>query len=303
MEDSVYYRQAKLLLRILPIIERYPIFALKGGTAINFFIRDLPRLSVDIDLTYVLLDERDKALSAISGALNNIKDAIERLIPNAMVSPKKHEGNLRGLIVRADGVIVKVEPNLVLRGTIYKPVVKQITKRVEEMFAVSMEVNVLAPADIYGGKICAALDRQHPRDLFDIKLLLDNEGITDETRKSFVVHLISHERPMAELLQPNYQDIEEVFKNEFKGMTFIKVSLEQLEAARDTLVQSIHGSLTNEERQFIISVKRGTPRWDLLDLEGIDLLPAVRWKLFNISQMDKKKLKLALEKLEKCLAL
>jgi predicted nucleotidyltransferase component of viral defense system len=303
MEDSVYHRQAKLLLRILPIIERYPIFALKGGTAINFFIRDLPRLSVDIDLTYVLLDERDKALSVISGALKNITDDIERLIPNAMVSPKKHQGNLHGLIVRADSAIVKVEPNLVLRGTIYEPVVIPVTKRVEEIFAVSMDVKVLALADIYGGKVCAALDRQHPRDLFDVKLLLDNEGFTDAVRKSFVVHLISHERPMAEILHPNYQDIKEVFKNEFEGMPFIKVSLEQLETARDNLVQSIHGSLTDKERQFIISVKSGNPRWDLLGLEGIDLLPAVRWKLFNISHMDKKKLKRALNKLEKSLAM
>jgi predicted nucleotidyltransferase component of viral defense system len=301
MEDPVYYRQAKLLLRILPIIRRYSIFALKGGTAINFFIRDLPRLSIDIDLTYVLFDERDKALSTISSTLKNIKDDIEYLIPHTTVLPKKDHGNLNGLIVSADGATVKVEPNLVLRGTIYKPVVKQITKRVEEMFAVSMDANILASADLYGGKICAALDRQHPRDLFDVKLLLDNEGLTDEIRKSFVVHLISHERPMAELLRPNYQNIEANFKNEFKGMTFIEVSLEQLEVARDNLVQSIHKSLTDEERQFIISVKKGAPQWNLLDIENIELLPAIRWKLFNLSRMDKKKLKLALTKLERIL--
>ena len=190
MKDSVYYRQARLLLRILPIIAHCPIFALKGGTAINFFIRDMPRLSVDIDLTYTPVDERETALEAIHEALKNIGSDIERLIPNAVVIPKTTGNNLEGLSVRADGCNVKIEPNPVLRGTIYEPVMMAVTPRVQEMFEIAVETRVLAIADIYGGKICAALDRQHPRDLFDIKLLLDNEGLTDAIRKSFVVHQI-----------------------------------------------------------------------------------------------------------------
>lgn len=303
MEDTVYYRQAKLLLRILPIIDRYSIFALKGGTAINFFIRDMPRLSVDIDLTYIPVGERATALSAINDGLGNIKRDIERLVPNAIVIAKRQQGILTGLLVQAKGSVVKVEPNLVLRGTIYEPTAMFVTDRVQEVFEVSLKARVLAIADIYGGKICAAIDRQHPRDLFDVKLLLENEGITDSIRKSFVVHLISHDRPMAELLNPNYQNIKEIFWKEFEGMTFVKVSLEELEQTRTELVQSIRVNLTSEERQFIVSVKRGDPQWDLLGLKGIDLLPAVKWKLFNISNMDKKKHKLALNKLEKCLEL
>jgi len=303
MKDSVYYRQARLLLRILPIIAHCPIFALKGGTAINFFIRDMPRLSVDIDLTYTPVDERETALAAIHEALKNIGSDIERLIPNAVVIPKTTGNNLEGLSVRADGCNVKIEPNPVLRGTIYEPVMMAVTPRVQEMFEIAVETRVLAIADIYGGKICAALDRQHPRDLFDIKLLLDNEGLTDAIRKSFVVHLISHSRPMAELLNPHYQDIRKVFENEFDGMPFFKVSLQELEEARDMLVRQIHQDLTDKEKLFIVSVKKGKPKWDLIDLRGVDLLPAVQWKILNISRMDKVKLKAALSKLEKSLSL
>ena len=303
MKDSVYYRQARLLLRILPIIAHCPIFALKGGTAINFFIRDMPRLSVDIDLTYTPVDERETALEAIHEALKNIGSDIERLIPNAVVIPKTTGNNLEGLSVRADGCNVKIEPNPVLRGTIYEPVMMAVTPRVQEMFEIAVETRVLAIADIYGGKICAALDRQHPRDLFDIKLLLDNEGLTDAIRKSFVVHLISHSRPMAELLNPHYQDIRKVFENEFDGMPFFKVSLQELEEARDMLVRQIHQDLTDKEKLFIVSVKKGKPKWDLIDLRGVDLLPAVQWKILNISRMDKVKLKAALSKLEKSLSL
>lgn len=303
MKDSIYYRQAKLLLRILPIIERYPIFALKGGTAINFFIRDMPRLSVDIDLTYTPVDERETALAAIHKALKNIGSDIQRLIPNAIVIPRTIGNNLEGLSVRTDGCSVKIEPNLVLRGTIYEPVIMTLKPCVQEKFEMSVEARVLAIADIYGGKICAALDRQHPRDLFDIKLLLDHEGITDAIRKSFVVHLVSHSRPMAELLNPRYQDIKKVFENEFDGMTFVKVSLQELEEAREKLVLKIHKDLTDKERQFIISVKKSEPQWDLLGLQGVNLLPAMKWKLLNISRMDRSKLKAATSRLEKSLAL
>jgi hypothetical protein len=86
-------------------------------------------------------------------------------------------------------------------------------------------------------------------------------------------------------------------------MTFVKVSPEELEAARATLVKIIRASLTDEERQFILSVKKGYPDWDLPGLKGINLLPAVRWKLLSIARMDKKKHKRSLDKLEKCLEL
>lgn len=301
MEESLYYRQAKLLLRILPIIDRYTVFALKGGTAINYFIRDMPRLSVDIDLTYTPVDDRTTALAAISSALQGLKADIERLIANSAVMPKKLQGSLVGLFVKAGGSVVKIEPNLVLRGTIFEPTTLSLTKGVQDTFGVSARARVLTVADTYGGKICATLDRQHPRDLFDVKLLLENEGITESIRKSFVVHLISHDRPMAELLDPNFQDIKEVFRKEFEGMTFVKVSLEELEVTRAKLVKTIRESLNDKERQFILSVKKGAPSWDLLELGGIELLPAVRWKLYNISQMDKNKHKLAINKLEKCL--
>gem|GEM_PF-4190581 len=70
--DSIFHKQADLVLRILPDVLAEDIFALKGGTAINFFFRDLPRLSVDIDLTYLPLTDRGKALQDIQDALQRI---------------------------------------------------------------------------------------------------------------------------------------------------------------------------------------------------------------------------------------
>lgn len=301
MDNTIYYRQARLLLRILPIIARYPVFALKGGTAINFFIRDLPRLSVDIDFTYTPVDDRETALAAIGTTLGKIQQEIERLIRPTAVLRKVIEGNVVGLQVRADSSLVKIEPNTVLRGTVYEPQMLSVRPRVQDEFAMSVKTGVLAVEDLYGGKICAALDRQHPRDLFDVKMLLENEGLTDSIRRSFIVHLISHDRPMSELLEPAFQDLKEIYENEFNGMTFLKTSLDELEAARIDLFRVVKENLTDEERRFVLSVKKSAPQWELLGLDGIDLLPAVKWKLLNISKMGKAKHVAAIRKLEKCL--
>lgn len=303
MDDSRYYRQARLLLRILPIISRYPLFALKGGTAINFFVRDLPRLSVDIDLTYTPVDDRETALAAISNTLGDIERDIERMIGSAAIARKTIEGKTLGLVVRVEGILVKIEPNPVLRGTIYEPQALSATPRVQDEFGMSVRARVLAMEDLYGGKICAALDRQHPRDLFDAKLLLENEGVTDSIRASFIVHLVSHDRPMSELLDPTFQDLRQIYENEFEGMTFVKTSIDELEEARIRLVGTIRESLTGKEKDFILSVKRGEPRWECLGIKGIDHLPAVKWKLLNISRMDGKKHRSAILKLERCLDL
>ena len=120
------------------------------------------------------------------------------------------------MIIDRNGVRIKVELSPVLRGTVYAPEKMQVSERVEEEFGYA-EVSVVNLADLYAGKICAALDRQHPRDLFDVHLLLKNEGLTDEIRKATVVYLISHQRPISELLEPNRSDITNLYNGEFFG--------------------------------------------------------------------------------------
>jgi hypothetical protein len=160
-----------------------------------------------------------------------------------------------------------------------------------------MDVRTLSTADLYGGKICAALDRQHPRDLFDVRVLLETDGLPEKIRKAFVVYLISHPRPMYEILRPGLIDIRPDFEKDFRGMVAENVTCEELCEVRARLVEKLSAELSGEEKQFIVSVKEGRPRWDLLGIPGIADLPAVKWKLLNISRMDQAKHKDALRKL------
>jgi hypothetical protein len=158
--------------------------------------------------------------------------------------------------------------------------------------------------DVYAGKLCAALDRQHPRDLFDVKFLLENEGLTDDLRKTFLVFLISHQRPMAELLAPHCKDIRAVYESEFRYMAKIEVPVEQLEATREQLIEQIHKGLTTEEKKFLLSFKARQPDWSLLGIDGrmVSSLPSVRWKMQNLERMQQEKHGQALKKLEQILS-
>jgi hypothetical protein len=167
----------------------------------------------------------------------------------------------------------------------------------------SATANILSVADLYGGKLCAALDRQHPRDLFDVKILMENEGITDEIRTAFVIYLSSNSRPMSELLVPNLKDFRQVFEQEFAGMTDAEVGYEELVAVRERLVETIRNTMTEGEKQFLVSIKQGQPHWDLIPVTGIEHLPAIQWKLVNIRKMDKMKQIESLTKLEAALGL
>jgi predicted nucleotidyltransferase component of viral defense system len=300
MIDAVYFRQAELLLRVLPLVDREAVFALKGGTAINFFFRDLPRVSVDIDLVYLPVGERDLSLREISDALVRISRNVESRIPGTKIVPKKIKGSSlwSGCAVQREDAAIKIEPNLVMRGSLFPPEPRTLSPRARSVFELSVECRTLSESELYAGKICAALDRQHPRDLFDVLMLLRERPFNDAMRKAFIVYLISHDRPMVEILDPGFADIRPVFEAEFRDMTLEEVTCEELEETRKALVARIASDLTLQERQFIVSVKEGRPQWDLIGLDGVQNLPAVQWKLLNIGRMAPAKHQQALRKLK-----
>jgi predicted nucleotidyltransferase component of viral defense system len=286
---EIYRRQAALLIRVIPLVAKEPCFALKGGTAINLFVRNMPRLSVDLDLTYLPIADRITSLQAIDDAMRRLEKIIETGIPGARVtSTANNEHCVTRLLLRANDVQIKIEVTPVLRGCVYAPSPMSVSKEVEEQFGFA-EIEVVSFADLYAGKIVAALDRQHPRDLFDVRDLLANEGISGKLRKAFIVYLVSHNRPMSEILEPKRLDIAPEFERGFEGMTENPVTLSDLLQAREDLIGIIVGKMPEEHRRFLISIKRGEPDWALLDLPGGEDLPAVRWRLENLAKLDKTK--------------
>ena len=179
-----YRRQVGLLIRVLPLVAEENVFALKGGTAINLFIRDLPRLSVDVDLTYLPVAGRPESL-----------------------------------------------------------------------------------ADI----------------------VLASERIGDRLRTAFVIYMLSHNRPMAEVLAPTRKDISREFERGFSGMTEVPVTVDDLVEAREQLLAEIVGNMPQAHKDLLMSFEAGKPDWSLIDVPQAADLPAVRWRQENLDKLDRER--------------
>ncbi|MDD2563256.1 MAG: nucleotidyl transferase AbiEii/AbiGii toxin family protein [Salinivirgaceae bacterium] len=294
-----------MLLQVLPYVAKEELFALKGGTAINLFVRDMPRLSVDIDLTYLKVDSREVALKNIQEGLTRIKTDIEKNLHNVKV----HTVPLNGgtdvkLNVQGKNAQIKIEVNTITRGNVFPTKLMQVVDSVQDEFGKFAAINVVSMAELYGGKICAAMDRQHPRDLFDVKLLLENEGITDDIWDGVKLGLISHYKPINELLSPVLKDQKSAFDNQFAGMTSVDFSYNDYQETRNTLIEILKGRLTENDKKFLLNFEQGEPQWDLFPYPIVKDLPAIKWKLLNIQKLknsNPKKHELLVNNLKKVL--
>jgi predicted nucleotidyltransferase component of viral defense system len=295
-----YTATVRQLLDIAPVVFTTPHFATKGGTALNLFLHDLPRLSVDIDVAFT--DHslgREAALQAIAAELSAISQKLEAM-GYEVRQRRNSAGNESKLMVIGPLAEVKVEVNEVFRGTLLPLQQRPLSPATEEEFAQAVTLPLLATAELYGSKLVAAMDRQHPRDLFDVLVLYNDTGLTPEIVDCFVAYLASHNRPVHEVLMPRLQPLDATFANQFNGMTRDEVSLEALEQTRQRLVQDLPRALTDQHRSFLLSLVQNQPRWDCMLFPHLQELPAIRWKLQNLAKLRGAKRAEQVERLEAC---
>ena len=281
-----FFQQALLMIDCLPSVFSEECFALKGGTAINLFVMDLPRLSVDIDLVYLPLHEFEESQQKISEALERIAMKLEKAIPRSKVL-RTFSGDKKTILklnLQLAKTSVVVEPNFVIRGALDIVESKALTKLAETAFERVVKVKSLSDDELFAGKFCAALDRQHPRDLFDVKMFLEKHKITPKLKNLFFAYLLCSGRPIHEVLFPTEKDISVTYEREFKNMTTSIVPLEVLLQARKKLITEIHSKITEGDKKFLISFNEGTPQWDLLGLSGADKFPGIQWKSINLEK-------------------
>ncbi len=285
--NQVYLDTARLLTRIAPLVLVDDTFALKGGTAINLFVRDMPRLSVDLDL--VLPDHtlpREPALKRINDAIHQSVARLKKQGFQAHAPTTADAGETK-LLVRQGTIQVKIEVNFVMRGTVRPARMASLTRNARDALQADLEIPVVSLEDMYGGKLVAAMDRQHPRDLFDVMQLFAHGGITADIRRAFVVYLASHNRPTHEVLFPPPRDIHQEFEQNFVGMTTEPVELEALLVARSRMLRELQQGLTTDERRFLLSLVAAKPEWSLLGVPHLEQLPGLKWKLQNLEKLRK----------------
>ena len=281
----MYLATARLLCEVAPVVMADNVFALKGGTAINLFLRDMPRLSVDLDLVFPdHRPARTEALATINESLRAAKLRLTELGFDVDAVAARDMGETK-LLVRRDGFLIKVEVNTVLRGVVNATQIASLSDAASNALMADLELMLVSPEDVYGGKLVAAMDRQHPRDLFDVMQLFEHEGITSGIRRAFVVYLASHNRPFHEVLFSTPLDIRLEYERTFVGMTTESVTLDTLLDTRARLQRELPEALDREEREFLRTLARAEPDWSLLGIPHLEELPAVRWKLQNLQHL------------------
>lgn len=283
--DRRYTDRVQLLVDILPALAQEPRFALKGGTAINLFEHDLPRLSVDIDLAWLPVHDYAEDAKLIAEALGRLADALRArpLQLQVQLSAGKGAGVTR-LVVSRGRARVQIETTPVMRGTVH-PVRNMVVRpRVEEAFGFA-SVQVLNFADLYAGKLAAALSRQHPRDLFDVGLLLEDERADGMLWRTFLVYLSCSPKPAWEMLAPRVPvDFVRTYEAHFKGMTAEPIEAEVLMGIHERLLARVAGWLDEPSCAFLRSIENERPDFVLIGLPHSADLPAVRRKLQNLAQ-------------------
>jgi predicted nucleotidyltransferase component of viral defense system len=285
--DKSYVDSVRLLLESVPIVFQTPHFAMKGGTAINLFIQNMPRLSVDIDLVYTdHATPRPAALIAISEGLNQIRAKLVKSGLEAQVSAT-HEGDETKLFIKRGSTQVKLEVNHVFRGTVLPVKKRTLNAEAARIFTTDVSAPILASPELYGSKLVAAMDRQHPRDIFDVLGLYNEEGLAPAIVECFVCYLAGHNRPVHEVLFSNDIDLSPAFENEFVGMTRNPITLAELQKVRARLKKELPARLTENQRQFLIGLVSSVPDWKLMECPHLDRMPAIQWKLHNLARLKK----------------
>lgn len=285
--DKAYVETVRLLLAATPDVFRAPCFALKGGTALNLFVQEMPRLSVDLDVVYVPhATERSAGLEEIGGALASTKKQLSaRGIASEIISTK--DGDDAKLLIRRGQSQVKVEVNHVFRGTVLPTEKRRLVKSARDLFTIELSAPVLAVPELYGSKLVAAMDRQHPRDFYDVLGMFERFGLSADIVECFVCYLAGHNRPIHEVLFSRDNDMAPAFENEFAGMTIEPIALAELAATRVRLRRELLAALTAAQRRFLLSVANAQPEWSLMSCAHLSDLPALRWKLQNLAKLKK----------------
>ncbi len=295
--NELYKKQVALLIRIMPSVYTINDFAVHGGTAINLFYKDMPRYSVDIDITYIPIKTREESLKEINAHLIVLKQMIEKTIPGIKVT---HKLDVWKLLCMKDGATVKIEVNGTKRGIIGAVEGRTLSPKAQSEFNMGCIARTVSFTQLYGGKISAALSRQHPRDLFDCKYM-PLESL-EQAKEGLLFCLLGSDKPIVESLQPNPIDQREALENQFQGMTDILFTYEDYENTRKQLITSVNTILTDEDKAFLISFEQGEPQWNNSGYNHFKDFPSIQWKLLNINKLKVQNIakhKMEVEKLKK----
>ena len=282
MFNPVYGRKVEILLKLLPYVMDEGVFAMHGGTAINLFVKNMLRYSVDIDLTYMPLAGREESLNDINAHLAHIAEVVKRSLPGVHIVPNYA---ICKLLCEYHGHQIKIEVNQTKRGIIGgEPLLLPLCDKAQEEFGMYGNATIVPLTLLYGGKLSAALSRQHPRDLFDVKYM---DLPLADVREGLIFCLLGSDRPIHESFAPKLIDQHMAMDNQFNGMSDIPFTYDEFEQTRAKLIADVQNLMTDADKKFLLSFEAAEPQWDGYEFEYFRNYPSVQWKLLNLVKLKK----------------
>jgi len=280
--NDIYRRKVELLLRILPFVTDEECFAIHGGTAINLFVKNLYRLSVDIDVTYIPLEDRKSSLEHINDALMRIADRVKSRFRDIRIIPRL---DISKITCESRGCQVKIEVNQTKRGLVCgEAALLPLCEKAHDLFGMEVDARIVSIPQLYGGKISAALSRQHPRDLFDISQM---DFPVQDVKEGLVFCLLGSDRPIHESFAPNLIDQRDAMEHQFAGMSEIQFTYEEFESTRDKLIRDVNSAMTEDDKKFLIGFEDLTVDWSDTVYSDFRDYPSVKWKIQNLQKLKK----------------
>ena len=282
-QGADYERQCALLVRVLPVLGKESRLALYGGTAINFFLLDSPRLSVDLDLKYAVSESYRDAQAGIRDALQRICDGMKRSHPGTGC---ELDGARMALRSADDVAGIKVEVNPVDVGSAFANQYRRLSAAVAGKYRIEpMAVQLLSTAEIYAGKVAAMLERTHLRDLYDVQIM--NPGIWDseEFWSALVLSLVmGRQRDPHKLFEDAGHAAGEDEYRQFEPMMRVRFSRAELERAGVLTRRRVVGQMPDSHRRLLVDAFLSRPDWSAA---GIDIanLPGLLWRMEQIDRM------------------
>lgn len=278
--NDVYRKKVELLLRILPFVTDEECFAVHGGTAINLFVKNLNRLSVDIDVTYIPLEDRTSSLNHINEALMRIADKTRRSFRDIRIIPRL---DICKITCERQGCQVKIEVNQTKRGLVCGEArLYPLCEKAQSLFGMEVDARIVSLPQLYGGKISAALSRQHPRDLFDVRQM---DIPLSAVKEGIIFCLLGSDRPIHESFYPNFIDQREAMGNQFVGMSDIPFSYEEFEMTRGSLIKGVNDIMTEADKRFLVSFEELTVNQGDNPYSKFFDYPSVKWKIKNLQKL------------------
>ncbi len=278
--NDVYRKKVELLLRILPFVTDEECFTVHGGTAINLFVKNLNRLSVDIDVTYIPLEDRTSSLNHINEALMRIADRVRRSFRDIRIIPRL---DICKITCERHGCQVKIEVNQTKRGLVcVEDRIYSLCEKAQSLFGMEVDARIVSLPQLYGGKISAALSRQHPRDLFDVRHM---DVPLSAVKDGIIFCLLGSDRPIHESFSPNFIDQREAMENQFVGMSDIPFSYEEFEMTRNNLIKGVSDIMTEADKRFLVGFEELTVNREESPYSMFFDFPSVKWKIQNLQKL------------------